>query len=442
MNAETKDSADKASKSLATAMDKIVQLESALTKARSETAMLQRRLAESSDEVIRTKGRLREKERTLDERTCALEDAEIKVGMMRDVMVERGILEDNTNQGTLASQYKEMELKEIQQKLQLAQDKLAKVESDYNTAMHYVQGTEKMLRRLKDELQKSKVDSLKLEKQLTVAQERNEELEEKLSEVKNQVSVRKGVQDSKLQEEYGQEMTEVQQKMKDLIVQIDRAREEKKMVDISYEALRKEFKTMQKDQNTLRQTNQSLKEQLAVSTNKVDQLKKENEHLNQQLADDLNKINDNIPNNIKIKQHEKWDEQRGVLERQIAQLHETNKKLERENVDFEQKLQESENKISLLLDQMETAVDSYRDIEVDIKSTSPRNSNIIDSMTDKLDDELDALNSRWGNMNDEGPEADDYINRNWNRFPNGTDNESRASSNLDEYEDMIAALEQ
>ncbi|RIB15652.1 hypothetical protein C2G38_2191879 [Gigaspora rosea] len=503
INTETKESAEKASASLAIAMDKIVQLESALTKARSETAMLQRRLAESSDEVIRTKGRLREKERTLDEKTCALEDAEIKVGMMRDVMVERGILEDVTSQGTLSSQYKELlvrceeleqraqheedkkklleeELKrvnnsrsfnqdssssrnndielrdvsETQQKLQLAQDKLAKVESDYNTAMHYVQGTEKMLRRLKDELQKSKSDSDKLQKQLKVARERNEELEEKLSEVQNQASVRKGVRESKLQEfankqlevqkeEFGVEMTEVQQKMKDLIVQIDHAREEKKMVDISYEALRKEFKTMQKDHIDLKQSNKLLQEQLAASISKVEQLKKEldnslvlNDRLNKQLSDDTN---DNLSTNGKFKHHDKWDEQRGALERQIAQLHETNKRLERENLDFEQKLHESENKISLLLDQMEHAVDNYRVIEDGIKS-SPRNSNIISSMTDKLDEELYTLNSRWGNMNhdDVDPEDDVYINRNWNRFP---DNESRASSNIDEYENMIAALE-
>ncbi|CAG8717299.1 17133_t:CDS:2, partial [Racocetra persica] len=505
MNAETKESAEKASISLANAMDKIVQLESALTKARSETAMLQRRLAESSDEVIRTKGRLREKERTLDEKTCALEDAEIKVGMMRDVMVERGILEDVTSQGTLASQYKELiskceeleqraqheedkrklleeelkrmngrglnqdslspknendsretekKLSETLQKLQEAQDKLVKAELNYNTATHYVQGTEKMLRRLKEELHRSKIDSENLQKQLKAAQERNEELEEKLSEVQNQVSVRKGVRESKLQEftnkqlevqaeEFGQEMTEVQQKMKDLIVQIDHAREEKKMLDISYEALRKEYKTMQKDHNALRQTNQALKEQLLLSTNKVEQLKKEldnsmalNEHLNQQLGDDSGRMGDNISSNGRSRHHERWDEQRGVLERQIAQLHETNKKLERENIDFEQKLHESENKISLLLDQMEHAVDNYRVIEDGIKS-SPRDSNIIHSMTNKLDDELDALN-RWGNMNYDDEYSDvGYINQKWNKLPNGMDNESR-----DQYEDMIAALEE
>ncbi|CAG8788688.1 7998_t:CDS:1, partial [Cetraspora pellucida] len=211
---------------------------------------------------------------------------------------------------------------------------------------------------------------------------------------------------------------------------------EKKMLDISYEALRKEYKTMQKDHNSLRQTNQALKEQLAVSTNKVEQLKKEldnsialNEHLNQQLADDMGRVGDNLSTNGKLKHHE--------LERQIAQLHETNKKLERENIDFEQKLHESENKISLLLDQMEHAVDNYRVIEDGIK-TSPRDSNIINSMTDNLDDELDALNSRWGNITyeDEGSKVD-YINRRWNKLPNGMDNESR-----DQYEDMIAALEE
>ncbi|RIB02450.1 hypothetical protein C2G38_2009519, partial [Gigaspora rosea] len=62
---------------------KIVQMESTIMKARSENSALQRQLAEASEEVIRIKGKLNEKERLLEEKSRILEETEVKLGMMR-----------------------------------------------------------------------------------------------------------------------------------------------------------------------------------------------------------------------------------------------------------------------------------------------------------------------------------------------------------------------
>ncbi|CZS91855.1 related to cell polarity protein tea1p [Rhynchosporium agropyri] len=52
-------------------------------------------------------------------------------------------------------------------------EKLSQLENDYQSAVHYVKGTEKMLKRMKDELSKYKTDNTKLKEQLAEAQEKS-----------------------------------------------------------------------------------------------------------------------------------------------------------------------------------------------------------------------------------------------------------------------------
>jgi len=50
-------------------------------------------------------------------------------------------------------------------------EKLSQLENDYQSAVHYVKGTEKMLKRMKDELAKYKADNTRLKEQLSDAEE-------------------------------------------------------------------------------------------------------------------------------------------------------------------------------------------------------------------------------------------------------------------------------
>src|SRR6185369_1275061 len=70
---------------------------------------------------------------------------------------------------------------------------------------------------------------------------------------------------------------------------------------------------------------------------------------------------DNFINNGE--QLEKIKTEKDKMEKELTKYQEANMKLENLNVVLEQKLHESENKVSLLLDQMENAVDTYRGIE-------------------------------------------------------------------------------
>ncbi|KAK0112406.1 Negative regulator of mitotic exit [Cadophora gregata f. sp. sojae] len=52
-------------------------------------------------------------------------------------------------------------------------EKLSQLENDYQSAVHYVKGTEKMLKRMKDELSKYKADNTRLKEQLLEADDKN-----------------------------------------------------------------------------------------------------------------------------------------------------------------------------------------------------------------------------------------------------------------------------
>jgi chromosome segregation ATPase len=523
INDEAQKTANEATNNLSGAMVKMLQLESSIMKARSESASLQRKLAESNDEIIRTKGRLREKERILEEKSRALEDAEVKIGMMRDVMTERGIFEEGGNftGASMSSRFKEMEsrceelenmhaktqaelkasikrykdalrkaedaenkskvleeelerasnggslslapeissnqaledelkiseikLSETQRRLDDTKQELSKIKMDYKTATSYVKNTEKMLRRVKDELTKSNSENVKYKQQLSSIKKQNEELEDKISELENQISLQKGFRASRQdfanvkqlvtqREEFLKEKEELNKKITELI---EHAREEKLMSNQSYEALRREYDNLRKEYRLLRQTTDSIQEQFAKAEKEVTILQSEleetlslNELLNQQLDEAL-KNNGNLKElnerRISTINRERWKEQRELLEKQNMQLRD-------ENVELDRKLRQSENKITLLLDQMETAVDSYRGIEEEIRETSPRNSKIISNLAN----ELDVLKSQFEMTNNEIDDMND-VNSRWSKV--ATNDLARASSRLEEYDEIMATLD-
>ncbi|CAI2168279.1 5442_t:CDS:10 [Funneliformis geosporum] len=469
------------SSSLADAMIKISQMESAAIKARSDSASLQRRLIEASDENAKTKDKLREKEQTLVERTRALEDAEVKVGMMRDVLTEKGILDDgsNVNKGLFSSsRFKELE------------SKCEELESKHNQAARKVKESEEKAKILEGELERASIgsksltsdneDNVKLEtkpianqrelietkKRLqevendyqtavhyVKAQARNETLEEKLSEAENNFSVSKGLSDSKLQEltnqkleeqrlEFDKEKVLLQGKVDDLRSQLDRAFDGKNMVEAEYDVLRKEYETLRKENESLRLIDQELRDLLKDSQ---EALRNTQSELDETLAL-YTKVNKELEYSMKsgqkVHSDMNWEEQRVILERQITDYRAMNERLEKENSDLEQKWRESENKITILLDQMEHAVDSYREIEDDIRDSSPRNSNVITSLTN----ELEMLKSQLDVSNQDIDLSDDeFINARWSRLPNDENDEndeSRIPSRIDEYDAMMAALDE
>jgi chromosome segregation ATPase len=491
------------SNSLADAMIKISQMEGAAMKARSDSAMLQRKLVEASDENAKTKDKLREKEIILTEKTRALEDAEVQVGMMRSVLTEKGILDNDNKAGILSNRFKELELKydelenehnqilrkakdaeerakileleldrassagsksttpdssrDIEDDLKLAERKAKEVERELNetrqkyhqvqnehqTAVHYVNSTEKMLRKMKEELTKSKKEVVILNEKLSAAQKRNEELELRLSETENNLSVRKELQNSKLQEltnrkldeqrsEFIKEKEKLQQRVDSLKSQLERACNEKNMMDAEYEILRKEYETLRKENESLQLIDQELRESLKESEKALRGTQNELDELYSNVSKEFISMKSGPKGSLNNQERKNWEGSRAMLERQIAEYRATNEKLTKENSELEQKWRESENKIALLLDQMEHAVDSYREIEDDIRDSSPRNSNVLSSLTN----ELDMLRSQWdaSNQDTESSDDDEFIDASWSRPPNNSTEKDDKTSRI------IAAL--
>ncbi|CAG8495640.1 1551_t:CDS:2, partial [Paraglomus occultum] len=516
---DSQTAADEASRSLAEAMGRTSQLEATNIKSRSENASLQRRLAEATDEIARLKDRVREKERDLETKTQALEEANVKIGMMKDVMSEKGIL-DNGGTNNITTRYKELEaryaelgfthaetsnqlsetrtkceeaiqrakeaderIKTLESQLERVSDKnitdssktltdggkdsdsdadasrrelsevkqrLQQVESDYQTALHYVKGSEKMLRRMKEELTRSQTENAKINEKLLQMQEHSENLEEKLADAENQMTVRRGARESRVQEyanarleeqrkDFDKEKQALQQQLADIQLQLERSNDDKAMMDQEYEVLRKEYETLK---NLHAQTTQQLdnlgtelkrmQEVLQATRTELEETLTLNEHLNRELEIALsgsprkeNGLQDNARHSMERQQ---WDEHRTMLEREIGEYRTKTETLEKENLELN-------HKIGILLDQMEHAVDTYRGIEVNIRDNSPRNSGALDSIAN----ELDALKSQWDETQ---KNVDVSVDDRWSRLPENSNDTVRVPSRLEEYDDMIKALDE
>jgi chromosome segregation ATPase len=297
-----------------------------------------------------------------------------------------------------------------------------------------------MLRKMKEQLTRSKKDVVILNEKLLTAQKRNEELEERLSEAEKNVLVRKEFRDSKLQEFTNQKLSEqksefikekesLKEKIDDLQSQLEHAYSEKSMMNEEYDVLRKEYEKLHKENDSLHIIDQDLRESLKGSEKALQDTQNQLEELYSNVSKEFRSSMKSGPKGaINNQDRKSWEGPRAILERQIAEYRSMNEKLAKENSDLEQKWRESENKVALLLDQMAHAVDSYREIEDDIRDSSPRNSNVISSLTN----ELDMLRSQWDTLIQDTELSDDeFTDANWNRLPN--DNE-------DDNNRIIAAL--
>ncbi|KAA8569895.1 hypothetical protein EYC84_002238 [Monilinia fructicola] len=165
-------------------------------------------------------------------------------------------------------------------------EKLGQLENDYQSAVHYVKGTEKMLKRMKDELSRYKQENSRLKDQLTAAEERSAAAKSPTG----WESERAGLM--------GQIET-LQSEIKSSSAQM-----EKQLADV-----RKELQNTQTSYSNLKRSHEELETQLATSSEQA--------------------------------RHE------------LDQLQE-------ENAQLEKRAQDAEEKVSLLLDQVESSVDNYR----------------------------------------------------------------------------------
>lgn len=258
-------------------------------------------------------------------------------------------------------------------------EKLSQLENDYQSAVHYVKGTEKMLKRMKDELAKYKLENSRMKEQLSEAEEKPASRE---------------VPDS---------------------WEIERAN------------LNKQIESLQVDvKSSVSQLERQMAEvqnELAAAQHERDQLKQNNEETHRQLSSST--------------QQAKAD---------LAQL-------QQENALLERRAQDAEQKVSLLLDQVEHSVDNYRRqsqrvepngashqraisnaesaSETSLYDGENRNSMALDSLAN----ELETLRTHWEttNKNYRLSNAFDYDERPLDRTVTGETKGTELSSSLADW---------
>jgi chromosome segregation ATPase len=170
-------------------------------------------------------------------------------------------------------------------------EKLAQLENDYQSAVHYVKGTEKMLKQLKEQLSIYKSENSKLKDQVV-------DLEDKVTESQSTKAANMAAASADWETQRGALQTKVE----------------------SLEA------ELQASSVKLEKALQSVRQELADARRDRDNATKATEETQRMLSSN---------------------------KKDLEQLHEENAQLER-------RAQDAEQKVALLLDQVETSVDNYR----------------------------------------------------------------------------------
>ncbi|KAH0607400.1 uncharacterized protein H6S33_002434 [Morchella sextelata] len=194
---KSKDQADDTGEKLAQAMQRVAGLEFQQGQASKDAIALRRRMAESLDEVRKLKQDNAEIQARLVERQLEVDSISAKHAALKDILAERStqvgfekrrsaILSPSPQSGSATpeqNRLRELELRleeslrahretkstaemQAQEVEKHFREKLEQLENDYQSAVHYVKGTEKLLKRMKDELAKNKAQNARLQLEL------------------------------------------------------------------------------------------------------------------------------------------------------------------------------------------------------------------------------------------------------------------------------------
>lgn len=379
--AKSKAQADETGEKLAEAMQRVAGLEFQQGQSSKDSIALRRRMAEVGEEARRLKKDNTELLSKLSARQLEVDAITAKHNALKDILQERGIdahpghtttpshnrsvtLQSSPDSGT-ATPEQLSRLRELEHRLEESlrahretkstadlqaqevekhfREKLEQLENDYQSAVHYVKGTEKMLKRMKEELAKYKATNQQLQSQLEEAEARAASNPLGLDAPRT-VSAR-----NSSEADWDQERELLNREIDDLRLQV---RE-------SAMALDKQIHTTKQSLDTLREDRDRFKSELSTSRNRVEQLTSE-------------------------------------------------------NLLLENRAMSAEQKVSMLLDQVENSVDAYRR-SMRFEPPNGNNNNGGDSARssyygpgvdnrtsvalDSLASELDALRNHWESAN-------------------------------------------
>ena len=305
--------ADTASEKLRSAEERIAGLEAYQEQASREGMSIRKQLQSTMREIQTLQAENSDLKHQLANQQLETNAVNVQHNTLKDILVERGISPSSASRGRGlsspdANAPDPARFRELEQQLAAStqaheelkahhetreqeaestyREKLTQLESDYQSAVHYVKGTEKMLKRMKDELAKYKTDNARMKEQLVEAEDKSAALEANTGWEKERSELNKQIED--LHSQIKSSVSQLEQQMAHV---------------------RKELAAAQKERDELKQNNEETRGQLNSTAQKA-----------------------------------KAD---------LAQLQE-------ENAQLEHRAQDAEQKVSLLLDQVEHSVDNYR----------------------------------------------------------------------------------
>ncbi|CAG8589349.1 22471_t:CDS:2, partial [Racocetra persica] len=230
------------------------------------------------------------------------------------------------------------QIKEIKQKAN-------QIGSDHQMINMYAQSADKLMKMIKDQL---------------ISKDK-EGLEEKLKKTINtHGNVRTSIlQDYEDQQPLSQKLNifkrEKLQQISHMQTQVTQIQNEKDLLNREYEELKGMYDPLKNENEMLKKSNELLRQQILTYENMK-------ENLEQEIKQKKSSFEQESLNKGAKSEEQQWEEERTLKESEINLYREKNNKLIVTNEELEQKLINSENKVAMLLDQMESIVEVYRSI--------------------------------------------------------------------------------
>ncbi|KAF9122208.1 Negative regulator of mitotic exit [Mortierella sp. 14UC] len=367
---ESQDALTVANRDLGDTMVRLSQLEQTSMSARAEAAVSQRQLIEARSKVTLLQAQLIRREEAVEEMVKEQERNEVQLGLLRGVMRENGleaddIILDALSKGSdsgesnnfggggggavlpLKQKVQEAEKRAIEAERQVEElqkvktgleARIQQLEADYQTAVHYVQGTESTLQRLRDEAQGAQVEKEALRASL------------------KELGAKQGGSRANGGGGGGEEVAELEEEISDLHRRLHASHErgvelEKQVQLLSNQVVGASQGQGQQQLEVVERALADTKRRLDLSREELEQAHELNKVTGQELEDALDALKKSKPS---------AGGNNGALETSMENAQRTILGLQRTNKELEEQLRASENKISLLLDNFQAAPESVR----------------------------------------------------------------------------------
>lgn len=393
LHADARQMADEHSSSLQDMQERHLSMEKQHTALRSELTALRSQLVAALQEAARHKDVASSKDLELRDRNRAIEAAQVKASLLKQFMAERGVSVPNDDELSVKSGFADRHIRELEEEVdarardlqeaehrlqdsesrveeltrqlehhaslnasrgtadstnvaeaerraedaerELAEttasykERMAQLENDYQTAVQFVKGTEKMLRRMKDELTKYKTENASLQDQVATLRSQSG-------------GGRTSLEDAARSEEAARDIEALRSHLADVTQQSEEIAAENRELERRVAQLVAE--QQQQQRGSLDRTREA--SESGHSSRKVSELENEVARLQANLEESRKQLSKGYEADVAGDS--------ASLNRSLSAAQTSNEQLKRDNANLQQRLQELDDKFQLLLGRIES----------------------------------------------------------------------------------------